>query len=221
MISGTIRWDRLPRFILGTLGFVFISLGCLFIPDQEARGQEYQTKPVARLITAPLTSTSSRPWRVGDGTESPNELIAPSPSVNSSTSLADAAGIERRAFEMINSVRLRNGLAPLSWDPDLCRMARVHSKNMASRGFFSHITPDGLSLKDRANQAGLAPFRMIAENIAYNQGYDDPGAFAVDRWMISSGHRGNILAREYRSSAIGVFVNSEGCVYLTQVFISR
>ena len=219
MTSGTIRSDRSPRFILRTLGFVFISL-CLFSSNQEARGQEYQTKPVAHLVTAPLTS-SSKPWRVAGGTESPNELIASSPSVNGSTSLADAARIERRAFEMINSVRLRNGLAPLSWDPDLCRMARAHSKNMASRSFFSHLTPDGLSLKDRAQQAGLAPFRMIAENIAYNQGYDDPGAFAVEGWMISSGHRGNILAREYRSSAIGVFVNSEGCVYLTQVFISR
>ncbi len=220
MTSGTIRSDRSPRYILRTLGFAFISL-CLFSSNQEARGQEYQTKPVAHLVTAPLTSTSSRPWRVAGGTESPNELIASSPSLNGSTSLADAAGIERRAFEMINSVRLRNGLAPLSWDPDLCRMARAHSKNMASRGFFSHLTPDGLSLKDRAHQAGLAPFRMIAENIAYNQGYDDPGAFAVEGWMISSGHRGNILDREYRSSAIGVFVNSEGCVYLTQVFISR
>ena len=26
---------------------------------------------------------------------------------------------------------------------------------------------------------------VLGENIAYNQGYDDPGAFAVERWMLS------------------------------------
>ena len=70
-------------------------------------------------------------------------------------------------------------------------------------------------------EAGVKAFRVVAENIAYNQGYDDPGGFAVERWMASTGHRDNILNREFQASAIGVFVNSEGCVYLTQLFILR
>jgi uncharacterized protein YkwD len=62
---------------------------------------------------------------------------------------------------------------------------------------------------------------LIAENIAYNQGYADPGAFAVDRWMISSGHRANILCPEFQASAIGTFVSADGAVYITQIFIAR
>jgi uncharacterized protein YkwD len=92
---------------------------------------------------------------------------------------------------------------------------------MAQRGFFSHETPDGLQLKERARANGILHFRVIAENIAYNKGYDDPGAFAVERWMISSGHRANILYIGFQASAIGSYVSADGSVYLTQVFIAR
>ena len=68
---------------------------------------------------------------------------------------------------------------------------------------------------------GIARFRVIGENIAYNKGYDDPGGFAVERWMISGGHRANILYVGFQASAIGSYVSSDGSVYLTQVFIAR
>jgi uncharacterized protein YkwD len=129
--------------------------------------------------------------------------------------------VEQRAFEQTNSARIKSGLAPLVWDSELCRMARAHSENMAKRGFFSHETPEGLQLKERAHENGIAHFRVIAENIAYNKGYSDPGGFAVERWMISSGHRANILYIGFQASAIGSYVAADGSTYLTQVFIAR
>jgi uncharacterized protein YkwD len=92
---------------------------------------------------------------------------------------------------------------------------------MARQGFFSHITPEGQRLKDRALAMGIPRFRVIAENIAYNQGFKDPGAFAVERWMISTGHRANILYSGFQTAAVGVFVAPDGTVYLTQAFIAR
>jgi len=92
---------------------------------------------------------------------------------------------------------------------------------MVSRGYFAHETPEGGGLRDRARAVGIAHFQVIGENIAYNQGYDDPGAFAVQRWMISPGHRANILSNEFEQSAIGVSIASDGTVYLTQVFMKR
>jgi len=100
-------------------------------------------------------------------------------------------------------------------------MARINSENMARRGYFAHITPEGLRLRDRARAAGILHFSLLGENIAYNQGYDDPGAFAVERWMSSPGHRANILYTGFRESAIGTFVSADGAVFLTQVFIKR
>lgn len=132
-----------------------------------------------------------------------------------------ASPIERRAFEQTNLIRIENGLAPFTWDADICRMARSHSESMSRLNYFSHVTPSGLRLRDRAREAGILRFSVLGENIAYNQGYDDPGALAVERWMASAKHRANILSREFRAMAIGAFVAPDGSVFLTQTFITR
>lgn len=129
--------------------------------------------------------------------------------------------IEKRAFEQTNLARIKNGLPPLAWDGEVCRMARAHSENMSRQGFFSHATPEGLRLRDRARLVGIIHYSVLGENIAYNQGYEDPGAFAVERWLLSPKHRANILSTEFRAMAIGSFVAPDGSVYLTQTFITR
>ena len=165
--------------------------------------QEAKPQSVARLI--------------GASPEKPSVLVSTLPG----PSLDEANAIERRAFEQTNLIRVRHGLAPFVWDADICRMARTHSESMSRLGFFSHITPSGRRLRDRARAAGISQFSVLGENIAYNQGYDDPGAFAVERWMLSPKHRANILSREFRAMAIGSFVAPDGSVYLTQTFITR
>jgi uncharacterized protein YkwD len=140
---------------------------------------------------------------------------------SASPSIDEATTIERRAFEKTNEMRVAQGLAPLAWDADLCRMAREHSESMARQGYFSHETLEGLQLKDRARAAGVPRFTVIGENIAYNKGYEDPGGFAVERWMISPGHRANILYIGFQGSAIGSYISSDGSVYITQDFITR
>ena len=166
---------------------------------QFAVGQEAKAQPVARLITslAPVTRPSTPPT-----TLEPND-------------------IEKRAFEQTNFMRVQNGLPPLTWDGDVCRMARIHSESMSRQGYFAHVTPEGLRLRDRAREAGILRYVVLGENIAYNQGYDDPGAFAVEHWMASEKHRANILSPEFRAMAIGTFVAADGTVYLTQTFITR
>lgn len=182
-------------------------------------GQEHRSKPVARLITGESSAGKREVRRV------PDNFVAGSNSEGSSSaglvSWNDATSIERRAFEMTNRVRLQNGFTRLSWDPELCRIARLHSERMAQEGFFSHQTPEGQNLRARLRASGISSFRAIGENIAYNQGYEDPGGFAVERWMVSPGHRANILSRDFESSAVGVYVSADGAVFLTQAFISR
>ena len=181
--------------------------------SQVAYAQE-PGKPVPRLLTHNVDPTGSRPRLVGPGGPSIHEGNSPS------ASLLDATDAERSAFEKTNQSRLDNGLTPLTWDTDLCRLARAHSESMARIGYFDHETPEGLQLKDRARALGVR-FKVIGENIAYNKGYSDPGAFAVERWMRSGGHRANILYAGFQSSAIGSYISSDGSVYLTQVFVTR
>ena len=172
---------------------------CLLAVAMSVSAQETKPQPVARLITS----------------------ITPGPTLPAPSALVEPNAIERRAFEQTNLVRVQNGLAPFTWDADACRMARTHSENMSREGFFSHVTPAGLRLRDRARAAGILQYAVLGENIAYNQGYDDPGALAVDRWMQSPKHRANILSSEFRAMAIGSYVAPDGSVYLTQTFIKR
>ena len=173
-----------------------------------------QPRPVARLIT---TSRQEAPTRVRE------RMVARS---SYRPSAAPAAGVaatddERRTFELINAERRRRGLGPLVFDASLTRMARYHSQNMARQGFFNHIDRDGLDLSGRAQVLGVRGWRALGENIAYNQGYEDPSAFAVERWMISSKHRENILNGEFTHAGLGIARSSDGRVFFTQVFMRR
>jgi uncharacterized protein YkwD len=100
-------------------------------------------------------------------------------------------------------------------------MARNHSEQMSRLGFFSHVTPGGLRLRDRVKAVGILHFNVVGENIAYNLGYDDPGGFAVENWMLSPAHRANILYPGFEAMAVGTFVAADGSVFLTQTFIAR
>jgi uncharacterized protein YkwD len=193
------------------LGSLFL---IAFVSSSIASAQSVTPRPVARLISG--SASESVPRRlIGTG-----DVLVSNAAVSASPSIAEATTPEQRAFKATNELRLRNGLAPLDWDPELCVIARRHSRNMSVLGFFSHQTPEGLRLRDRARLAGIR-YRVIAENIAYNQGFEDPGAFAVERWAISEGHRANLLSTEFRASAVGSFVASDGTVFLTQLFILR
>ena len=192
----------LVRFIAKALG----SLALVAFVGSIASAQTVAPRPVARLISGSTNEASTR--------------FTVSAAVTASPSFAEATTAEQRAFKTTNELRLRNGLAPLEWDAELCIIARRHSRNMSVLGFFSHETPEGFRLRDRARLAGIR-YRVIAENIAYNQGFEDPGGFAVERWTISAGHRANLLSTEFRGSAVGSFIAQDGTVFLTQLFILR
>lgn len=203
---------RFPR----SVNYFFAAPIILVLLCRIASAQSIEMRPIARLLVDPLSETvASRPRTVG-----PTSKGAEAPSVVAA-SLDDASAIERSAFEKTNQTRVANGLPALIWDAELWRLARAHSEDMARQGYFAHETPDGLALKDRARAMGIPRFRVIGENIAYNKGYDDPGAFAVERWLNSGGHRANILYAGFQASAIGSYVSTDGSVYLTQVFINR
>jgi len=211
-----------PRRSRRQLVSSFITLACagliLIAAAQSSLAQSAQGQPVARLISSSLSNSLSRPRRAAENSAVTSANAAAAVSL---PAFENASTIERTAFEKTNEARVQNGLQPLAWDPLLCKMARMHSEDMARRGYFAHETPEGLEPKDRSRALGLLHFRVLAENIAFNKGFADPGAFAVERWMTSGGHRANILYIGFQSSAIGSYVAADGSVYLTQVFLTR
>ncbi|MFB6200650.1 MAG: CAP domain-containing protein [Halorhabdus sp.] len=154
--------------------------------------------------------------------------------------------IERVIHRRVNTIRQRRGLRPLDWDPKLAAIARSHSTDMASRGYFAHESPGGETFEDRYAQAGydcklyISNDRYVtgAENIAYTYAYQDVQtgyrgvvsydgnetaiAFGIVRqWMHSPPHREIMLEPYWRHEGIGVAIadTAQGTrVYATQNF---
>jgi uncharacterized protein YkwD len=182
-----------------------------------ASGQSSESKPrrFARLIFPPTKNTETNKPKIANASSSET------PAANNSTLSFTPTIEEKRILELINKERRKLDLDPLRFDAKLCLYARSYSKNMAEKRYFSHINPDGKTMKDRVREAGLTGWKAVGENIAYNQGYDDPIAFAVERWMLSTSHRANILGEIWTETGIGVAKAADGSFYFTQIFIAR
>ena len=120
---------------------------------------------------------------------------------------------EQQIMQLVNEERATRGLKSLTLDPKLREVARLHSEDMFKRGYFSHYSPEGKTVADRATETGV-DFLVIGENLAYA-----PSVEAAHRGLMNSeGHRANILSEDYSRIGIGVL---DGGVYgkmFTQVF---
>ncbi len=115
------------------------------------------------------------------------------------------ASAEQQMYQMLNSQRMAQGLAPLAFSDDLRNLAREHSKDMFVRGYFSHYTPEGLSPFDRMERAGIN-YQFAGENLALAPST----SLAMQGLMNSPAHRANILNPNFHQIGIGVI---DGGIY--------
>lgn len=210
---------RITRSFPFHLRFMILLAGCFAASATASSAQTSSSRPVARLISSSREVLPERPRRV---TSSPRaETARAASSTMRAPASSSSMSLERRAFDLINAERRARREEPLVWDEELCRMARQHSENMARQDFFNHAGPDGRDVAGRARSRGIRGWSALAENIAYNQGFDDPAAFAVERWMHSTKHRNNILSGLFTRSGLGIARAADGRIFFTQVFIAR
>jgi uncharacterized protein YkwD len=132
--------------------------------------------------------------------------------------LPPPAELERAAIRAVREARRKRGLSALRVSDALTRVARGHSEEMALRGFFDHVTPEGLTVGDRVEAAGLR-FKRVGENLHTNRNVEDPIAKAVESWLKSPAHRGLMLSDEYLETGIGVAIDYRGGIFFTQLFL--
>jgi uncharacterized protein YkwD len=132
------------------------------------------------------------------------------------TSSSSIATLEQSVFQQINQYRRQKGLAPLSRNATINQQARQHSQNMANSRTLSH---NGFSTRIQVIGRTIA-YKSAAENVAYNAGFSNPAAQAVNGWLKSSGHLQNIMGN-YNLTGVGVAKNSRNEFYFTQIFIRR
>ena len=121
-----------------------------------------------------------------------------------------AAAFEQRVLELANQRRAQGGCCgatcfgasrALTPSENLRAAARLHARDMAEHGLFSHDSFDGRTFVDRAAEANFRGC-SLGENIA--QGHQSPEA-VVAGWMASEGHCANILSRSFSELGVGFY----------------
>ena len=140
------------------------------------------------------------------------DLIYPGQTVYIPALDSSVTSYEQQVIDLVNEIRVKNGLQKLTSNWELSRVARYKSQDMHDNKYFSHTSPVYGSSFTMIKNFGIS-YRTAGENIA--MGYRTPQA-VVDGWMNSSGHRANILNPSYTQIGVGYVKDGN---YWTQMFI--
>jgi hypothetical protein len=116
-----------------------------------------------------------------------------------------------------NANRLANDEVALRINPLLTAAAQAKANDMATKQYFAHTSPDGLTPWYWFGKVGYQ-FMAAGENLAVNF---SNSADVTDAWMNSPDHRENILDARYSeigmATARGTF-NGHSAVYVVELF---
>jgi uncharacterized protein YkwD len=128
---------------------------------------------------------------------------------------------ERQLVALTNQARAAAGRRSLRVDATLTALARWRSKDMISRGYFSHQIPGGGTVFDAMGRKGYC-FKLAGENIGWNSYPDDVATRAVhQQFMASSGHRKNILGSAWDVIGVGAYKGPTGKKMYTVIFADK
>jgi len=155
----------------------------------------------------------------------PAEIQPPSADEHSEagTNLTAASQV---IFEQTNQERTTRDRQPLKRDTMLSRIACRHNKDMLAHSHMGHEDSDGRQPSDRIAREHRRLIGGVGENVYAESNVDNGnsrhalrvlGNSSVQSWMMSPGHRENILSENY--SYLGVcYTRSQGQGRATQLF---
>jgi uncharacterized protein YkwD len=114
--------------------------------------------------------------------------------------LEDVEAVRRAVLDQVNAERGKARVRPLLLEPRLTSAAQHHAQDMLARGYFAHASPEGKTVRERAQTAGYR-WHAVGENIAEGQLSVDQ---VVRAWMESPEHRRNILDRDFIHMGLGL-----------------
>jgi uncharacterized protein YkwD len=126
------------------------------------------------------------------------------------------SGVEQETFSLVNQYRKSSELPLLVWDGEIAKVARAHSKDMATGEVdFGH---DGFSDRISRLRTVMTGLRGAGENVLMTSELDQVAQRAVALWLRSPHHLENIRG-DYNYSGLGVWQDKNGAIYFTQIFV--
>ena len=172
-------------------------------------------QPTAAPTVKPTIAPTATPnaTKAPQATQKPQATTTP-PANDDDYTTPSISAQEEIAFNLLNQDRIANGLPALKLDPALCDIARLKSQDMHEKGYFSHTSPTYGSPSEMLKMFGYS-FTSVAENIAHHATVQKAQA----AFMSSDGHRRNLLGSQWSKVGVGVWTDSQGYVYVTQLFV--
>jgi uncharacterized protein YkwD len=164
------------------------------------RGRTIEVFLVALMVPASALAASS----VGaTGTTGGTAATA------STASVTRAPSLEELVLQEINALRARRGLGGLTSSQALSRSAAVHSRAMATYGFFAHESRNGATFSERIKRfyAPRSKAWTVGENLAMFGGTTPSAGAIVTAWMNSPGHRANLLRGLFHEAGVAIMFN--------------
>lgn len=144
----------------------------------------------------------------------PTTSAFPKPTSTADYTTESSTTQEQKAWNLLNQDRAVQGLPALALDAELSRIARIKAQDMLDNHYFSHTSPT-YGNASAMLQIFEYSFNGVGENIAHHATVEKAQA----AFMSSTGHRANILGSQWMKVGIGVAVDSNGFVYVTQLFV--
>ena len=121
--------------------------------------------------------------------------------------------LEAEMLVLVNMERKKEGLPALKADPEMRKVARLHSADMFAKGYFSHTNKEGESPSKRARDENVG-FFTAGENLALAPTLK----LAHAGLMNSPGHKANILHPAFGRLGIGILDGGRYGLMVTQNF---
>ena len=179
---------------------IFAQIGDWYVIQTDKDYVGMVSKQYIKLIYPTQNNTGTQDSTTPSQTENTNGLTAD----------------EQEVFNLVNAKRTAAGLAALSIDAEVQKVARDKAQDMVDNNYFSHTSPIYGSPFDMMKSYGIK-YKAAGENIAGNSS----NSGAVNAWMNSEGHKANILSNNYNYTGIGVVSSPKyGKIYV-QMFIGK
>lgn len=134
---------------------------------------------------------------------------------------------EATLLTLINKERVRQGVPPLTQDPDLTAAARLRAAELFSGNYVSHSRPDGAPWETVLQRDIPVAFALAAENLAWTNhavGKDIPAFQWFQMWQESESHYAAMVGDHYTHCGVailaGPYFDGEEQSYAVALFCS-
>lgn len=121
----------------------------------------------------------------------------------------------QEVLKLVNQERAKQGLSALTLDTKLTSIANMKAADMRDKNYFDHTSPTYGTPFQMLQNYGVT-YRSAGENIAAGQ---RSASEVMNSWMNSSGHRANILNKNYKKLGVGYVTGGSYGTYWVQLFV--